>query len=171
MARRTQTRQVLRRPRQWIISSIQSASFGSGTTQILHDLTSDFDTEMEKQAANLTALAIRGNLGIYAGASATTNPGQMAVGVAWIPEGLVTAGELPNPLTDDYDWMYHFGAPVGVIPARAGFRGEGADPYVHFDQGGSRKQRENHSKLVVIGFQNTTSTFTKIGVARTLYAD
>jgi len=160
----------VRKERQWILSQGDSVSVDATGPFILDDLTADYEAEIGMSPNNLSVLAIHGSIGAFAGATPPTSVGRTAFGIAWVPEGLVTKAELPDPLDDDYDWFFHRLWVNG--------RGLAANDPVWKDPGGAipysnktgRKQRENHSKLVAIISTSANQTITCQTSNRVLYA-
>ena len=161
-----------RKSRQWVTSDIDSNVLAATATQIIRNMTSDFETVMGRNSASVTVLALKGRIQLTHGStSAGPFPIKVALGVAWIPENMVTVGEVPNPLDEDYDWIWrdvsygvgpHTG---GGIPLRSP-----SDTGIVVDSKSMRRQAQTQSKLCLIGRNEGANSITRIGNIRTLYA-
>ena len=152
MTMRTVRRQIptrgVRRARQWAITS---QNFTMSTTVVAIDLQTALETDLDANLHNVTVAAIRLTLGFqFATASTVGDRTNMFFGVIWVGNDALATGfaALPSPIDDSADWIMH-GSRLLVSNSAA----------IHAPRNGTmdffgdaqRKQRENHSTLVLIG--------------------
>ena len=160
-----------RKTRQWVTSDIDSNVLAAGATQIIRNMTTDFETVMGRNSASVTVLAMKGTIQLTHGSTSSGPfPTKNAFGIAWIPENLVTVAEVPNPLDEDYDWIWRE-VVYGVGPHTSGnpLLGEGF-PGIKVDSRSMRRQQQTSSKLCLIGRAEGAASINRIGNIRTLYA-
>ena len=158
-----------RRARQWVISDIDSANLATTATQLVRNMSSDYESALGRTPANVTVLAIRGTISTTIGASVASNNSKLAYGIAWIPEGLVTVAELPNPLTDDYDWIWRETVFKSGGTSGDQITGPGTLPII-INNKSMRRQRETVSKLCLIARWDGDQSVNRVANIRTLYA-
>ena len=138
-----------RRARQWAVIPGTNGTIAGITeaTKLSFNLTSDLETSLGFNLHNVTASAIRLDLGLQFAASGTVGDRAMLHwGVIWITTD-ATATIMPNPATDAADWMAH-GSRLIVNEAMAINMPRGGQVELHSDS--MRKQRENNSELNLV---------------------
>ena len=149
-------RQIVRAPRksrQWALTMANGTLVSIGDS-IVVNLLAGLRTEVGQQFTNLTASAIR--LRLYCSFDATSGVGdrvEFAWGIIWATDNAIAAGvaSLPDPRSDNADWMAH--GSVQVISESA-LRGAPRHSLVVIDNDSMRKQRENNSSLIFIAVAN-----------------
>ena len=139
-----------RRTRQWI-ETHDEAVINSGFVNIISDLTADYEAALGRTQAGATVMTIRGFVAAEAAATPPTAPDIISFGICFIPENLASgAAGLPDPRTENYDWIWHQHAPSVQGLAQGDYLwGKGTEP-IWFHNKSMRKQRETFSKLVLI---------------------
>ena len=158
-----------RKDRQWIISEVSSTiQDGIGTPILAHDFTADFDSAMGRTQSQVTVSNIRGHLCMTATATPPTANGIWAAGIAWMPESIL-ASQLPSPITDDYDWIWHnIGGSTQGLATGDYLWGKGVDGLI-INNRSMRKQRDAFSKLVLVTASATGQNANVFGGFRILY--
>ena len=168
-ARTRQAAFTQRRERQFIISVGNSATLGGTNPLIVNDITAAYEAELALTMSNITVAALYGSFKANSTATQWTGAADLALGMAFIPESMVTAAELPDPLLDDYDWIMHriwCGMPPSATNQPFWDINGGV---VAIENHSSRKQRENHSRLVVIARSNANQSLSVQFSARALF--
>jgi len=142
-----------RKERNWGIANFDaSISVATQAGSSVGSLSGELETTLGMSAHNWTASALNFNVWAHSViAGAIWDRTELAIGIGWFNDDAIAAGSssLPDPATDDADWMYHsfmeFAARDTVANARF-------VPYEGYQvrNRSMRKQREAHSSLVVI---------------------
>ena len=161
MARRKPTfRSGQRRRRMWVMADNLPAGAGIaagtgsawGTAQAF-DLLSAGEAEIGHNFYEITVVRIRGHVWLEASRTLSTDYA-LAAGIAFLPDTAMTAGDMPNPGDDNFDWVWHdFGfmrqtteftsaAPLNQVEL----------PTVHIaiDNKSMRKMNDNSSNLALV---------------------
>ena len=157
-----------RKQRQWVTSDIDSNALAATATQLVRNMSSDFETVLGRTSASVTVAAIKGRIHTTNGATVASNNSKLAYGIAWLPENLTTVAEIPNPLTDDYDWIWRevvFKA-EGVSGDQV--TGQGTDSIL-VDSQSMRRQRQTNNKLCLIARWDGNQSVNRVANLRTLY--
>ena len=156
------------RANQWIISHDESLIGAAGAPVIISDLTADYEAALGRVQNNSTVTAIRGRLGLTASATPPTANGFTAAGIAFVNTN-VTAAEVPDPLDDNYDWIWHDISPVVQGLATGDYAwGKGTPPVMIYNKS-QRKMRESFSKLVLVARQDSNQNLNVVFSCRTLW--
>jgi len=141
---------------------------GIGTPLELIDLTADFDSSLGRTQSKVTVSNIRGTVSLTSGATPSTAGGVWAAGIAWVPNSITTGG-LPDPLSEDYDWMWHnIGVAVQGTAQGDYIYGSGTEPII-LNNRSMRKQPDQFSKLLLIVSCATGQNVSVNAALRTLY--
>ena len=132
-------------------------------------LTADFETKLGHNSYDVTVMAIRGTLVPFAAATPPTDvPGEGAAGICWVPEDTAVT-DFPDPLEDDYDWIWHSFFALGgygIAPTN----NVALAPPAEINNRSMRKQREGGSKLVIAVHSDVNQNVDWAGGVRVLYA-
>jgi len=149
-----------RRRRMWVMADqlpvgqgIAAGTGGSwGTAQAI-DLLSAGETEIGHNFYEITVARIRGHVWLDNNPAVSNTIG-LAAGIAFIPDTAMTAGDMPNPGDDNFDWIWHeFGwmkyrqEETPAAPLNAAVR-----PIIHLviDNKSMRKMNDNSANLVLV---------------------
>ncbi len=142
-----------RRARQWAIMPQTSGSI-IGVTEaqkIAFDLQANLEIDLGYNLNNVTASAIRLDLTFdFQNTAVVGDRARCAWGIGWIQDDALAIGgtSLPNPSNDSFDWMAHGVFSVIADVAAVNSRPRNGLQMIRNDS--QRKQRENHSSLVLI---------------------
>ena len=111
--RKAVARSGSRRRRMWVMADNLPAGAGIvagiagnwGTAQAF-DLLSAGETEIGHNFYEITVVRIRGHVWLEALSTLETDYA-LAAGIAFLPDTAMTAGDMPNPGDDGYDWIWH----------------------------------------------------------------
>ena len=145
-----------RRDRQWGITSANGSIVASGHAgQLAIDLMTNLRVATGYQMPGVTASALRFNVDYRGTTWKAGDDITMAMGVIWATDRAISSGgvALPNPATDDADWMFHdirtLSSPGnGFDVADSDIQPGNSQLVISNDS--MRKQRENDSTLVMI---------------------
>ena len=140
-----------RRARQWgTTNTSTTVSAATDAGKVVIDLQAGLEIDLAMNLHNVTASAIRISLTTSFLVGGTLGEAaRLSWGIMWATDQAIAAGgaALPNPISDEADWMAHGGITVFVEQIHA-----------HIPRGGltmisndsMRKQRENNSTLVLL---------------------
>ncbi len=156
----------------WVMADSQPAGDGiaAGTgsawgTPQAFDLLSAGETEIGHNFYEITIARIRGHV-YMANNVAASNIVGLAAGIAFIPDTAMTAGDMPNPGNDNFDWIWHdFGhldyaqretlaAPLHAVLTPIAT--------VDIDNKAMRKMNDNSSNLVIVFATTAVSATTPV---------
>jgi len=157
-----------KRANQWVISHNESLIGAAGAPVIVEDLTADYETALGRIQTNTTVTAIRAYFGATASATPPTANGFVSIGIGFVNTN-VTAAEIPDPLNDDFDWLFHSILPVVQGLATGDYAwGKGTEP-LEINNRSQRKLRQAFSKLVVVARQDSNQNLNIVYGGRTLW--
>ena len=141
-----------RRARQWGILPGANGTIAATTdaAMVAFDLQADLEVDLAHTLNNVTASAIRLDLGLaFAAGSAVGDLVMFHFGIAWILQEAVIAGgaALPNPRNDHYDWMAHGSR---LVESHSTGKNMPVGGQIEIRNDSMRKQRENHSSLTLV---------------------
>jgi len=141
-----------RRPRQWGITHSNGAIVAATQAgSLLVNLSAGVEASLGQTMANWTVSAIRFNLDFLFQATAVVGDRvAFAWGIILATADAVGAGatSLPDPNTDDGDWIAHGGSVV--VADVAAVISAPRDSKIVIDNNSMRKVRENNSRLMLI---------------------
>ncbi len=142
-----------RRARQWAIRTVNTsivAATHAGQTAI--ELLGILEGDLGQEFHNITVGALNFNVDYRLTNSSAGDDTTVAMGICWVGQDAFDIGgtSLPDPSDDHYDWMFHdirtMSSSVGVTDVDEMVR----NSHLVIRNRSMRKQRENHSTLVMI---------------------
>ncbi len=163
-----------RRNRLWVMSQSVSPAgngFASGTggnfgTAQALDILALGEAEIGHNFYDITVTRIRGYVSFRPSSLSQNNEWLIAAGICFLPDTAMTAGDMPNPGTDNYDWIWHQQTHLFVrgelTPAAPLWMDQPPQALMMVDNKSQRKQRENSQNLVLVVSSMATTASTPI---------
>ena len=142
---------VPRRLRQWGLAvSNQTMTAAGNAGSRLFDLSAGVEVSLGQNLANVTVSAIRMNIDLHCQATAVIGDQYRGSwGIMIVTNDAFAAGavSVPDPVTDDADWMAHGG--FQIVSEVAGATSMPRGSHLEIRNDSMRKMRENNSLLML----------------------
>ena len=142
-----------RRARQW--AQVQASGTIVAATQagmLVVDLLAGLEADLAMNFSNITAGAMNINVNYRSTGSTTGDDTTVTAAVAWINSESFGLGgtSVPDPFTDHFDWMFYDTRTLTASRDVTDIDEQVFNSQLEIRNRSMRKQRENHSNLVII---------------------
>ena len=141
-----------RKDRLWGITTANGSLIAATpATMIVFPLMSSLKTDVGYEMPGVTASAIRLNVTYRQTAAQLGIDDTIAAGIGWVSDTAIASSgaALPDPSTDHFDWMFHDIRTISAVTVASADQVPANGNYT-IRNDSMRKQRENHSALVMI---------------------